>query len=97
MSIDVILPAPRAGTGKAPGNVRHAWKSIPGKPVLGLIDNAKPRAGDLLAALGRVLERQGVIGSHFTVRKGSASEPINAEQRADLLARAHVIVSGVGD
>jgi len=97
MSIDVILPAPRASTAKVQGTIRHAWKGIPDKPVLGLIDNAKPRAGDLLSALARVLERQGVIGSHFTVRKGSASDPTNAEQRADLLARAHVIVSGVGD
>jgi hypothetical protein len=97
MSIDVILPAPRAHTMKAKGNVRHTWKPIPDKPVLGLIDNAKPRAGDLLLALGRVLERKGVVGSYFTVRKGSASEPIDPEQRAELLARAHLIVSGVGD
>ena len=97
MSIDVILPAPRAHTAKAQGTIRHAWKSIPDKPVLGLIDNAKPRAGDLLAALGRVLQRQGVVGSFFTVRKASASEPINPKERAELLARAHVIVSGVGD
>ena len=97
MSIDVILPAPRASTTKAAGVIRHNWRAIPEQPVLGLIDNSKARAGDLLAALARVLERQGLVASYFTVRKASPSEPINKEQRAELLARAHVIVSGVGD
>ena len=97
MSIDVILPAPRAQTAKAQGGIRHTWKPIPADAVLGLVDNNKPRARDLLEALGRVLVRRGVVASTFTVTKASASEPVNAEQRAELLARAHVIVSGVGD
>lgn len=97
MSIDVILPAPRAATASRKPTLRHTWKAIPDQPVLGLIDNSKARAGDLLEALARVLERQGFAASHFTVRKASPSEPINAAQRAELLARAHVIVSGVGD
>ena len=93
MSIDVILPAPRAATASRKPTLRHTWKAIPDQPVLGLIDNSKARAGDLLEALARVLERQGFAAS----RKTSPSEPINAAQRAELLARAHVIVSGVGD
>jgi hypothetical protein len=97
MSIDVILPAPRAGAARAPASIRHVWRPPPARPVLGLIDNFKPRAGDLLQALGRVLQRQGVVGSFFMVSKASASETITREQRAELLARAHVIVSGVGD
>lgn len=97
MSIDVILPAPRAHTARAQGSIRHTWKAVPPKAVLGLVDNNKPRARDLLEALGRVLVRRGVAASYFTVTKASASEPVNAEQRAELLARAHVIVSGVGD
>ncbi len=97
MSIDVILPAPRAATAVPRTAVRHLWKRIPDAPMLGLIDNGKARAGDLLRALGRVLERRGFVASHFMVRKPSPSDPIGAEQRAELLARAHLIVSGVGD
>lgn len=97
MSIDVILPAPRARTATRKAEVRHAWKPIPERPVLGLIDNSKARAGDLLEALARVLERQGFAASHFTIRKASPSDTIDKQQRAELLARAHVIVSGVGD
>ena len=97
MSIDVILPAPRAGTATRRPEVRHTWKRIPERPVLGLIDNNKARAGDLLEALARVLERRGFAASHFMVRKASASDPITKDERAELLARAHIIVSGVGD
>jgi hypothetical protein len=97
MSIDVILPAPMARHLESRNNVRHVWKALPDKPVIGLVDNAKARAGDLLEALGRNLVKRGFAASYFFVRKPSPSVSVTQEQRAELLARAHVIVSGVGD
>jgi hypothetical protein len=97
MSIDVILPAPMAKHLVSQKSVHHQWKALPDKPVVGLIDNAKARAGDLLEALGRNLVKRGFADSYFFVRKPSPSVSVTQEQRAELLARAHVIVSGVGD
>ena len=97
MSIDVILPAPMARHAVRQATVRHAWKAMPARPVLALVENNKARAGDLLEALGRNLVRRGFAASYFMIRKPSPSVSITKEQRADLLARAHVIVSGVGD
>lgn len=97
MSIDVILPAPMAKHAVRRETVRHTWNALPAKPVIGLIDNAKARAGDLLDALGRNLVRRGFAASYFVLKKYSPSVAITQEQRAELLARAHVIVSGVGD
>jgi hypothetical protein len=97
MSIDVILPAPMAKHLVSRQTVRHVWKAVPDKPVIGLIDNAKTRAGYLLEALGRNLVKRGFAASYFTIKKPSPSVSVTQEQRAELLARAHVIVSGVGD
>jgi hypothetical protein len=98
MSVKVILPAPRKHKIAAPAAaIAHAWTQPPPNPVLGLIDNAKPRAADLLDAIGRNLVRRTVVGSYFVLKKPSSGVTITAEDRAGLRARAHLIVSGIGD
>ena len=97
MSIQVVLPAPMHVKRAPPPPQTHAWRTLPSAPVLGLIDNGKPRAEDLLLAIGRQLQARGLVSSHFVWRKGSAAKPITTEERANMLARAHVIVSGIGD
>ncbi|MBM3348044.1 MAG: hypothetical protein FJY55_16375 [Betaproteobacteria bacterium] len=99
MSIEVTLPAPRTHViaPTAAAAPAHIWRRLPDAPVLGLIDNTKTRAGDLLNAIGRELKRRGVISSHFLYRKPDAAHSISEEVRADMLARSHVIISGVGD
>ena len=101
MTIDVVFPIPRnrASTGAADPNrsVTHAWKTLPPKPVLCLIDNTKARARDLLEAIGRSLVARGVVGSFFLHAKPSPSYPITKEVRSAIVARAHLVVSGVGD
>ena len=67
------------------------------RPVLGLIDNGKTRARDLLVGLAKLLEKRGVIDSHFILRKPTAAHTITMEDRVDLRARAHLIVSAIGD
>ncbi len=97
MSVRVLLPAPLHRPPTPKRAVTHVWKPLPDQPVLGLIDNGKGRANDVLEAIGRHLQRRGLISSHFTWRKGSAGKPITPQERSDMLARADLIVSGVGD
>lgn len=101
MTIDVVFPIPRhraaVGAGDPNPGVTHAWKALPAKPVLCLIDNTKARARDLLEAVGRSLVARGIVGSYYLHAKPSPSYPITREVRAEIAARAHLVVSGVGD
>lgn len=97
MSIEAVFPVPRRRAPAAPQGVVHTWKPLPAKPVLGLIDNTKSRARDLLEAVGNALVRRGVVASWFLHSKPSPSHPIGPEVRAEIAAKAHLIVSGVGD
>ena len=98
MPIEVTLPAPRTS---APVSIAatktHVWRKLPDKPVLGLIDNTKTRAADLLNAVGRELTRRGLIASHFVHQKPDAAHSIPPDVHANLMARGHLFVSGVGD
>jgi hypothetical protein len=97
MKIAMVLPAPRTRSAVAASAKPHVWRKLPDKPVVGLIDNSKARARDFLEALGREFVRTGFAGSYFFVTKPNASAPISETVRAELLARAHMIVSGIGD
>ena len=97
MTIEVVFPVPRNRTPADKPAVTHAWRALPPNPVLGLIDNTKARARDLLEAIGKVLVQRGVVGSYFIHSKPSPSYPITREVRAQIAARAHLIISGVGD
>ena len=96
MSLEIVLPIPREPVASA-GRPRHAWKALPAKPVLGLVDNSKTRARDLLVGVARLLEKRGIIDSHFVLKKPTAAHTITMEDRVDLRARAHLIVSAIGD
>jgi len=65
--------------------------------VIAFIDNGKSHANEFLAELGKALVARGVAGSYFLWRKPTASKPITTEERSQLLARAHLVVSGIGD
>lgn len=96
MTVDYILPvAPEPRI--PPAAARHVWKALPKRPVLGLIDNGKTRARDLLVGMAKLLEKRGLIDSHFILRKPTAAHTITMEDRVDLRARAHLIVSAIGD
>lgn len=97
MALEYILPVPPEPKASASDSRPHAWKKLPAKPVLGLIDNGKTRARDLLVGVAKVLEKQGLIDSHFILRKPTAAHTITMEDRVDLRARAHLIISAIGD
>jgi hypothetical protein len=98
MPIEVTLPASRSSTPVSTVPTKtHVWRKPPAKPVMGFIDNTKTRAADLMNAVGRELKRRGVIDSHFVHQKPDAAHSIPPDVRADLMARGHVFVSGIGD
>ena len=70
-------------------------RSLQGLTV-GLVDNTKRNANHFLAALGQELVAHYGVKDVVTVAKGSASVPVGPKQFDDL-AKAHVIIAGVGD
>lgn len=88
---DVVDP-PRAALTLAPRS------QAPEPLVIGLIVNGKPLASELLEALSSQLRarlRRRV--STEVIRKSSAGSPITAAQADGMAARAHLVISGVGD
>ena len=65
-------------------------------PVLGLIDNGKFRAKDLLVALGGALVENNDVSSPFVYTK-SAPVPLTPEEVGAVLDRAEAVIVGVGD
>lgn len=83
---------------QAPATVLLAKRGgLPGQPVIGLVDNRKPHARELLELLAQ--ELSGRIGSSevVLVQKGGAGHPLTPEQASDMAARAHLVITGVGD
>lgn len=71
--------------------------ALPEHPVIGLIDNGKPHARELLELLAAELRSRVGDGEIVLLRKPSAAYPITVEQAADMAARAHLVITGVGD
>jgi hypothetical protein len=93
--MEFLLPfVPASSSGQSPVMASR------GRPnpnlTIGLVDNGKPHAHELLVEIGDALVRRGVGGSHFMVRKPNAGKPMTEEERADMLARVHLVVCGVG-
>lgn len=97
MSLDIVLPAPRLKSRKVTEGRKHDRKPLPKLPVIGLIDNVKTGADRMLDAVGRTMVRRGFAASYFVWQKPTTSHAISNEERAMLLARAHIIISGIGD
>jgi len=64
---------------------------------LTVIDNGKPRAGELLVGIGQHLIEQYGVASVTKFSKPSASRPITDEQVAELAASADIFLTGLGD
>ena len=71
---------------------------LPERPVIGLIVNGKPFAGEMLEAV--VDELRARTGKEFEVevlRKPSAGHSIELGEAQRMAARCHVVISGLGD
>lgn len=70
---------------------------LPEHPVIGLIDNGKPFARELLELLAKELRPRLGEGEVEVLRKPSSGYPITGDQATKLAARAHLVITGVGD
>jgi hypothetical protein len=71
---------------------------LPERPVIGLIPNGKPLATELLGSLADELRKR--LGRDIEtemLRKPSAAYSISASEANVMAARAHMVITGVGD
>jgi hypothetical protein len=73
-------------------------RPLPRRPVIGLVANGKPLAAELLDVLvdelRRRIRREVLIER---IAKSSAGVTMSAAQADGMAARAHMIITGVGD
>lgn len=62
-----------------------------------LIENGKPRARDLMQFVAGELRERQSIASVEVFSKPSAGKPIEAVEAKEMAARAHLVITGVGD
>jgi hypothetical protein len=64
---------------------------------VGLLDNGKPRAKELLRMIAEELGERVPVGSVELLSKPSAASPITEEEAADLATRVDLAIAGLGD
>ena len=74
-----------------------ARRPIPEDAHLILIENGKPRARDLMQFVAAELQQRYPISTVEVFSKTSAAKPIEADEAKEMAARAHLIITGVGD
>lgn len=94
-TIDVYRPVPTAGEAP-PQLVLAERRSLAGARLV-IINNGKPRTGELLGAIAAELTTRYSLGSVQLFSKPSASAPITAEQALALATTADVALTGLGD
>jgi hypothetical protein len=68
------------------------------QPIIGLVANGKPLARELLEALAdEIRARVGRAVELIVIRKPSAAYPITDGEANLLAARAHMVITGLGD
>ena len=70
---------------------------LPERPVIGIVDNRKPSARQILELLAEELGNR--LGAYDVVlmQKKGAGNPMPPEMASDMAARAHLVITGVGD
>ncbi len=80
------------------GSVPYAERSpVPEDAHLILIENGKPRARDLMRYVAEKLSDRYPIATIAVFSKASAAKPIEPEEAKEMAARAHLVITGVGD
>ncbi len=81
-----------------PVEVSMAPRSSPAEPVvIGVIENAKNNAKELLTYLAEGLSNRLPVADIVVHSKSAAGKPIDADAAEMLAARCHLIISGLGD
>ena len=78
--------------------VAMAARFTPTEPVvIGVIDNAKNNAKELLTYVAEGLRDRLPVAEIVVHSKSAAGKPIDADDAEMLAARSHLIISGLGD
>lgn len=93
----ITVYRPEVATEQAAPIARAARGALPVDPVLLLISNGKPRARELLERIAAELRTRLPVGQVDVHAKPSAAKPIDADEARNMAARAHLVVSGLGD
>jgi hypothetical protein len=73
-------------------------RELPDQVVIGLVANGKPLAAELLRAVAGELEvRLGHEPKIELIQKPNPAYPITVAQADGMAARAHLVITGVGD
>jgi hypothetical protein len=92
----LVLVSPQNDPVLATSTLAPRLVSLHGKR-LGLLDNSKNRAGQLLDAMAAMLETQYGCMSVMRHRKPSASKPAALEVLAEFAKACDLVLVGVGD
>lgn len=85
---------------EAPGPeaVTMAARSAPTDPVvITVIENSKPHAKELLSYVADGLRERLPVSDVVVYSKSAAGKPLDADEAEMLAARAHLVISGLGD
>jgi hypothetical protein len=85
-----VQPAPVAA------RMAQRLSSLQGKRI-GLLDNGKPHAKELLEHVAQLLEERLRPGQVLRFRKPNASKPAPGELIADITKQVDAVINGVGD
>lgn len=80
------------------GSVEYATRrAVDDDATIILIENGKPRARDLMHFVAESLQERFPIGTIEVFSKASAAKPIEPDEAKEMAARAHMVITGVGD
>lgn len=65
--------------------------------TVGVVDNGKPNGDRFFAHVGELLQERCGVADLISVRKEMISQPAARDTIADLAARSHLILTGIGD
>jgi hypothetical protein len=70
---------------------------LPERPVIGIVDNRKPNARQILEILADEIGQRFGDCEIVLMQKQGAGNPMPPEMADDMAARAHLVITGVGD
>lgn len=81
-----------------PSRIAYATRgALPAEAHLILIENGKPRARDLMLYVAEGMRQLLPIATVEVHSKPSTSQPIDPDEAKEMAARAHLVITGVGD
>jgi hypothetical protein len=85
----IAQPRPR-DIDPVPGLDTLQWK------VISLLSNTHPGVDPFMDRLQELLEQGGEVASVLRWRKSSISRPMSPELKAEICAKSHAVITGVG-